>query len=180
MLLSSWDVFWNSSLLYSANECTLEKKTDAFMEWTSRRPWKERKRAAKTRAATLLHISEPELIFYGKHSGVIGCTRDELYHIASDEELSTSGYDKVIYLPVLVPYSTYSCLWSIWLLQLLIHVLCEITKIICYKAYTMDTFLELFSKPYYILVLWMFFSVLPFTVGFVILSPIMDLFLEPF
>ncbi|XP_057544790.1 uncharacterized protein LOC130823965 isoform X2 [Amaranthus tricolor] len=80
----------------TSNECTLEKKTDAFMEWTSRRPWKERKRAAKTRAATLLHISEPELIFYGKHSGVIGCTRDELYHIASDEELSTSGYDKVL------------------------------------------------------------------------------------
>lgn len=86
--------------LYSGNESTLEKEVDVFKDWTSKRLWKERKRAAKARAASplqlTLQVSEPELIFYGQHSGVIGCTRDELFQIANDDELCTRGYDKVI------------------------------------------------------------------------------------
>ncbi|XP_021862224.1 uncharacterized protein [Spinacia oleracea] len=78
------------------NGSTLEKKVDVFKEWTSKRPWKERKRAEKARAASPLQILEPELIFYGQHSGVIGCTRDELYQTVSDDELYTCGYDKVL------------------------------------------------------------------------------------
>lgn len=74
----------------------MEKKVDVFKEWTSKRPWKERKRAEKARAASPLQILEPELIFYGQHSGVIGCTRDELYQTVSDDELYTCGYDKVL------------------------------------------------------------------------------------
>ncbi|XP_057251523.1 uncharacterized protein LOC104895183 isoform X2 [Beta vulgaris subsp. vulgaris] len=82
------------------NESTLEKEVDVFKDWTSKRLWKERKRAAKARAASplqlTLQVSEPELIFYGQHSGVIGCTRDELFQIANDDELCTRGYDKVL------------------------------------------------------------------------------------
>ncbi|KAK9713230.1 hypothetical protein RND81_06G013200 [Saponaria officinalis] len=83
-----------------SDESTLERKLDMFKEWTSKRPWKERKRAAKARKNNLSHLSmqnsDPELIFYGQHSGVIGCTRDDLYQTYSDYELSKCGYDKVI------------------------------------------------------------------------------------
>jgi len=77
----------------------LEEKKDTFREWTSRRPWKERKRAARARenAASRL-VSEtdhPELIFYGKSSGVVGLSKDELYQTVSSSEVSSSGYDKV-------------------------------------------------------------------------------------
>lgn len=90
----------DSAVSKLSNASKLEKKVDVFKEWTSKRPWKERKRAAKARAASplqsTLHISEPELIFYGQHSGVIGCTRNELYQTVNDDELSTCGYDKVL------------------------------------------------------------------------------------
>ncbi|KAL2907136.1 hypothetical protein RDABS01_005846 [Bienertia sinuspersici] len=81
-------------------EFTSEEEVDVFKEWTSKRPWKERKRAAKAREASTLQLtsqnSEPELIFYGQHSGVVGCTRDELYRSIHGDELSTCGYDKVL------------------------------------------------------------------------------------
>lgn len=78
----------------------MEEKKDTFREWTSRRPWKERKRAARARenAASRL-VSEtdhPELIFYGKASGVVGLSKDELYQTVSSSEVSSSGYDKVL------------------------------------------------------------------------------------
>lgn len=81
-------------------EFALEEKKDTFREWTSRRPWKERKRAARARenAASRL-VSEtdhPELIFYGKASGVVGLSKDELYQTVSSSEVSSSGYDKVL------------------------------------------------------------------------------------
>ncbi|KAH9621932.1 hypothetical protein KSS87_022211 [Heliosperma pusillum] len=84
----------------SSDESTLGKKLDIFKEWTSKRPWKERKNAEKARKANLSHLTtqirDPEMIFYGRHSGVIGCTKDELYQIYSDDELSHRGYDKVL------------------------------------------------------------------------------------
>ncbi|KAL5797157.1 hypothetical protein ACOSQ2_001977 [Xanthoceras sorbifolium] len=80
--------------------CILEEKVDTFREWTSRRPWKERKRAAKAResvASGLIANSEhPDLIYYGQHSGVIGLSRNELYQSVCDSEVSSSGYDKVL------------------------------------------------------------------------------------
>ena len=77
----------------------MEEKKDTFTEWTSRRPWKERKRAsrAKENAASRL-VSEtdhPELIFYGKASGVVGLSKYDLYKTVSSSEVSSSGYDKV-------------------------------------------------------------------------------------
>lgn len=37
----------------------------------------------------------PELIFYGRHSGIIGVSKSKLYKTISDAEASSSGYDKV-------------------------------------------------------------------------------------
>ncbi|RYR27343.1 hypothetical protein Ahy_B01g051394 isoform B [Arachis hypogaea] len=38
----------------------------------------------------------PELIYYGRHSGVIGLAKGELYKTASGVELGSHGYDKVL------------------------------------------------------------------------------------
>uniref|UniRef100_A0A5B7CB73 SAM-dependent MTase RsmB/NOP-type domain-containing protein n=1 Tax=Davidia involucrata TaxID=16924 RepID=A0A5B7CB73_DAVIN len=80
-------------------ESSLEEKVDAYKEWTSRRPWKERKKAAKAResaASPLLQIQNPELIFYGRHSGVVGLSRSELYQTVLGSEVLHRGYDKVL------------------------------------------------------------------------------------
>ncbi|KAF3948428.1 hypothetical protein CMV_025573 [Castanea mollissima] len=81
-------------------ESALEEKGDAFREWTSRRPYKERKKATKARKTVasqlVLGSQHPELIFYGRHSGVVGRTRSELYQSGCDNEVSSQGYDKVL------------------------------------------------------------------------------------
>ncbi|KAM3757621.1 hypothetical protein ACB098_02G203100 [Castanea mollissima] len=81
-------------------ESALEEKGDAFREWTSRRPYKERKKATKARKTVasqlVLGSQHPELIFYGRHSGVVGRTRSELYQSGCDSEVSSQGYDKVL------------------------------------------------------------------------------------
>ncbi|CAL1361153.1 unnamed protein product [Linum trigynum] len=74
---------------------------DVFKEWTSRRPWKERKRKAKTRKSSSLKVVAesdhlPELIFYGRNSGVVGLTKSELHQSPPDSEVSSNGYDKVL------------------------------------------------------------------------------------
>lgn len=77
----------------------MEQRSETFREWTCRRPWKERKRAAKameSAASELVPRSEhPELIFYGRHSGIVGLSRSELYRSVCNSEVSLSGYDKV-------------------------------------------------------------------------------------
>ncbi|KAK5843785.1 rRNA (cytosine-C(5))-methyltransferase NOP2C [Gossypium arboreum] len=81
-------------------ESSFEEKDERFREWTSRRPWKERKRAAKARETMSLQsvtMSEnPELIFYGRHSGVVGLSKNKLYKTMSDLEVSSCSYDKVL------------------------------------------------------------------------------------
>ncbi|KAF5735946.1 S-adenosyl-L-methionine-dependent methyltransferases superfamily protein isoform 1 [Tripterygium wilfordii] len=81
-------------------ESAWEGKTDAFGEWTSRRPWKERKRLAKAKdgiASLPVAGSEyPELIFYGTHSGIVGLSKTELYKKMDGDEISTCGYDKIL------------------------------------------------------------------------------------
>uniref|UniRef100_A0A7C9AVA1 SAM-dependent MTase RsmB/NOP-type domain-containing protein n=1 Tax=Opuntia streptacantha TaxID=393608 RepID=A0A7C9AVA1_OPUST len=83
-----------------SDESTSEKKVEVFKEWTSKRPWKERKQAAKARKTNSLElasqVSDPELIFYGQHSGVIGCSRDEVYRAVDDNQFSSFGYDKSV------------------------------------------------------------------------------------
>ncbi|XP_061357179.1 rRNA (cytosine-C(5))-methyltransferase NOP2C isoform X1 [Gastrolobium bilobum] len=74
-----------------------EERLDVFKEWSSRRPWKERKRAKKSGTPQLVSRSQPpELIYYGQHSGVVGLTKGELYKTVSDNEIASHGYDKVL------------------------------------------------------------------------------------
>lgn len=77
----------------------MEEKLDMYKEWTSRRPWKERKMANKAwkngKLLLVPQIQDPELIFYGLHSRVVGLSKRELYHNANGSEVSHSGYDKV-------------------------------------------------------------------------------------
>ncbi|TKY55922.1 Ribosomal RNA small subunit methyltransferase B [Spatholobus suberectus] len=78
-------------------ESGLEDRVDVFKEWTSIRPWKERKRANKSGAAQLVSRSQPpELIYYGQHSGVVGLSKGELHKTLSDNEIANLGYDKVL------------------------------------------------------------------------------------
>lgn len=88
-----------SSFVVLNRDSSLEDKLDTYKEWTSRRPWKERKRANKARENSNLQlvpqIQDPELIFYGLHSGVVGLCKNELYQIVNGIEVSNCGYDKV-------------------------------------------------------------------------------------
>ncbi|GJZ86463.1 hypothetical protein Tco_0658073, partial [Tanacetum coccineum] len=51
-----------------------------YKEWTSRRPWKERKNAIKEREKGSLqlisHKDDPQMIYYGWQSGVVGLSMD--------------------------------------------------------------------------------------------------------
>ncbi|XP_020580551.1 uncharacterized protein LOC110024747 isoform X5 [Phalaenopsis equestris] len=80
----------------------LKNEEDTFKEWTSKRTWKDRKDATKRKTATndltSLECSEPELIFYGRYSGVVGMSRNNLFHTVDAVESSTSGYDKLALL----------------------------------------------------------------------------------
>ncbi|KAJ0234381.1 S-adenosyl-L-methionine-dependent methyltransferases superfamily protein [Hirschfeldia incana] len=70
---------------------------ETFKEWTSRRPYKERKQAAKTRNNFVLpHDALPEIIFYGQSSGVIGLTKKELFRSLDQNDYANCGYDKVL------------------------------------------------------------------------------------
>lgn len=74
----------------------MAKKADVFKEWTSKRTWKERKRARKSGNLQLVCGSQPpDLIYYGQNSGVVGLTRDDLYKNALDRKIMSHGYDKV-------------------------------------------------------------------------------------
>lgn len=77
----------------------LQEKDDTFREWTSRIPWKERKRAVKARenaaSKAIVRSEHPELIFYGRRSGIVGLTKEEIYQSVCNSEVSSSGYDKV-------------------------------------------------------------------------------------
>ncbi|XP_058009128.1 uncharacterized protein LOC110643230 isoform X2 [Hevea brasiliensis] len=81
-------------------ESGCQEKEDTFKEWTSRRPWKERKKASKaTKHAASAFVAEsdrPELIFYGRNSGVLGISKSELYQIVCSCEVLSCGYDKVL------------------------------------------------------------------------------------
>ncbi|KAK4791236.1 hypothetical protein SAY86_031649 [Trapa natans] len=79
---------------------TSQENVDVFHEWTSRRPWKERKKTARQRQIGFSKISSvlqpPELIFYGKKSGVVGLSIDEVFQSIPGTDVSGCGYDKVL------------------------------------------------------------------------------------
>ncbi|KAM1529104.1 hypothetical protein ACFX1Z_018353 [Malus domestica] len=78
-------------------ESALEENV-TFKEWTSRRPWKERKQAARIRKSGAVPSGNqlPDLIYYGCHSGVVGLTKSELYQTFREDEYLSYGYDKVL------------------------------------------------------------------------------------
>ncbi|CAN6541521.1 unnamed protein product [Malus baccata var. baccata] len=80
-----------------SSESALEENV-TFKEWTSRRPWKERKQAARIRKSGAVPSGNqlPDLIYYGCHSGVVGLTKSELYQTFRDDEYLSYGYDKVL------------------------------------------------------------------------------------
>lgn len=86
----------------SLNNMEFDTKGDdlLYKEWTSRRPWKERKRAIKEREKgslqPILHDQDPELIYYGRCSGVVGLSKSELFQTVSSHHISQHGYDKVL------------------------------------------------------------------------------------
>ncbi|PIA29875.1 hypothetical protein AQUCO_05800153v1 [Aquilegia coerulea] len=77
----------------------IEETKETFKEWTPKRPWKERK-ASKARdgitSKLVAGTQEPELIFYGRHSGVVGLTKSELFRISCSSDSLDTGYDKVL------------------------------------------------------------------------------------
>ncbi|XP_022133296.1 uncharacterized protein LOC111005912 isoform X2 [Momordica charantia] len=81
-------------------ESTPEDSLDRLKEWTSRRSWKERKKAAKAKqniaAALAQRCQDPELIYYGLKSGVVGFSKSEIYRSPSESEILSCGYDRVL------------------------------------------------------------------------------------
>ncbi|XP_023642661.1 uncharacterized protein LOC17877220 isoform X2 [Capsella rubella] len=78
-------------------EPCLDCHEDTFKQWTSRRPYKERKQEAKARKNSVLpHNGQPEIIFYGQSSGVIGLKKKELYRPLDKNDYAFCGYDKVL------------------------------------------------------------------------------------
>ncbi|KAI3767862.1 hypothetical protein L2E82_18291 [Cichorium intybus] len=74
-----------------------EKDEFVYKEWTSRRPWKERKRVkTENKKGILGIIQDPELIYYGRCSGVVGLSKTELFQAVSSNEILQYGYDKVL------------------------------------------------------------------------------------
>lgn len=76
-----------------------EDNGSTFSEWTSRRSWKDRQQSKKAKVAGSPHptlTSEPELIYYGKHSGLVGLRKCDALRPSADDETCTSGYDKVL------------------------------------------------------------------------------------
>ncbi|KAI8536992.1 hypothetical protein RHMOL_Rhmol10G0300100 [Rhododendron molle] len=87
-------------LKYSLGEYPLDEMANLYKEWTSRRPWKDKKKAAKARVTVASQLAsstqDPELIYYGKNSGVVGLTRSEIYQTFRGNDVLHCGYDKVL------------------------------------------------------------------------------------
>ncbi|XP_024977443.1 uncharacterized protein LOC112515058 [Cynara cardunculus var. scolymus] len=81
-------------------EFNMEGDDLLYKEWSSRRPWKERKKTQKGREKgslqPVLHNQDPELIYYGRCAGVVGLSKSELFQTVSSHDISQHGYDKVL------------------------------------------------------------------------------------
>uniref|UniRef100_A0A0D9YRA3 SAM-dependent MTase RsmB/NOP-type domain-containing protein n=1 Tax=Oryza glumipatula TaxID=40148 RepID=A0A0D9YRA3_9ORYZ len=89
----------NSSLGNGEGSTCHKDNGSTLSEWTSKRSWKDRQKSKKARMAGSPHLtstSEPELIYYGKHSGLVGLRKCDALRPSADDEAQTSGYDKVL------------------------------------------------------------------------------------
>ncbi|XP_073298655.1 uncharacterized protein [Primulina huaijiensis] len=77
----------------------MDEESEIYKEWTHRRPCKERKRVAKARenasSQPFVKTQDPELIFYGSNSGVVGLRKSEVFRSVDDLEILQFGYDKL-------------------------------------------------------------------------------------
>ncbi|XP_027076607.1 rRNA (cytosine-C(5))-methyltransferase NOP2C-like [Coffea arabica] len=89
-----------NSKSFEPTESMLEGKSEIYKEWTSRRPWKERRKASKARENGAYKLfsqtQDPELIYYGRDSGVVGLSKNKVYEHLNDCKVSKYGYDKVL------------------------------------------------------------------------------------
>lgn len=81
----------------SLDECPSGNTDDIFMEWKkSRKLWHRRKKISKSGTSlTLDSAKSADLIFYGRHSGVVGLRRTDLSKAEHVGNASEFGYDKV-------------------------------------------------------------------------------------
>ena len=92
-------------MLFVTDYIGAEDSRGIFSEWTSKRSWKDRQKSKKAKAAGSLHppsTSEPELIYYGKDSGLVGLQKHYVLRPSTDAAACKSGYDKVFPLFVCV------------------------------------------------------------------------------
>ncbi|XP_019088055.1 PREDICTED: uncharacterized protein LOC104729111 [Camelina sativa] len=83
----------------TCDEPCVDDHEDTFKQWTSRRPYKERKqeaKAARKASSVLPQNGQPEIIFYGQSSGVIGLKKKQLYRSLDKNDYAYCGYDKVL------------------------------------------------------------------------------------
>lgn len=67
-----------------------------FGDWTDKKSRKEKRRERRARERNDSKPNpEPELLFYGRNSGVAELNKSELFRPIKDDEPCTSGYDKV-------------------------------------------------------------------------------------
>ncbi|KAF3320568.1 putative 28S rRNA (cytosine-C(5))-methyltransferase isoform X1 [Carex littledalei] len=68
-----------------------------FGDWTDKKSRKEKRRERRARERNDSKPNpEPELLFYGRNSGVAELSKSELFCPIKDDEPCTSGYDKVL------------------------------------------------------------------------------------
>ncbi|KAK1256909.1 hypothetical protein QJS04_geneDACA016408 [Acorus gramineus] len=73
---------------------------DVLKEWSPKRSWKERKSARRSTNGTgpelVRAMAQMELLYYGRHSGMVGHSKRDLFITRGDSEASVSGYDRVL------------------------------------------------------------------------------------
>ncbi|GLJ45248.1 hypothetical protein SUGI_0952370 [Cryptomeria japonica] len=77
-----------------------DKLNDTYGEWTSKRTWKERRNSRRAPQfidlKSSLEPKEPEMIFYGKESGIVGLKKSSVFQNGNGQDISEAGYDKVL------------------------------------------------------------------------------------
>ncbi|KAL3631544.1 hypothetical protein CASFOL_024528 [Castilleja foliolosa] len=88
------------SLIPLKDNSEVDKNSEIYSQWAPRRSWKERKRMAKAMQTVdskmVSQVQDPELIFYGCDSGVVGFGKNDVFQNFNDLDISQYGYDKVL------------------------------------------------------------------------------------
>ncbi|KAK1304270.1 hypothetical protein QJS10_CPB11g01853 [Acorus calamus] len=78
----------------------VEECTDALKEWSPKRSWKERKSARRSTNGSASELvrttAQVELLYYGRHSGMVGRSKRDFFIERGDSDASAFGYDRVL------------------------------------------------------------------------------------